>query len=237
VRSARHKWPVRESLDLDSKEMGEVAAGDEVVVVDFGAAMNTKGDEIDRYKLRTPVLDGWVTASNFRLVTDTKKQTEKYMKKLDDKLSKADKKIYKKRLDAQKKKEKEEAAAKKQAEKEAKKKEKEEAAAKKKAEKEAKKDKGKTVPAEGAPPQEEEKPRDCKGKWKAKGEAREENKVRMGPTLDSQVVGIINGGTVVNVIGEETVTKKDGTKVRRLNISSPKAGWVSAGNFTQALEK
>jgi len=245
-RSKRHKWPVRESLDLDSKEVGEVAAGDEVVVVDFGEAINTKGDEVDRYKIGAPFWNGWVTAANFRLATDPKKQKEKYMESnIFSKLSSKDKKARKKIVDEQKKKEKEEKKAKEKAEKEAKKaeaeakkKEKADEAARKKAEKDAKK-KGGSKPAVEEPSASpvEQEPRDCKGKWKAKGEAREENKVRMGPGLDTRQVGLVYGGTVVSVIGEETIKKKDGSTVRRLNISSPKAGWVSAGNFTQALEK
>ena len=161
------------------------------------------------------------------------------------KLSSKDKKARKKIVDEQKKKEKEEKKAKEKAEKEAKKaeaeakkKEKADEAARKKAEKDAKK-KGGSKPAVEEPSASpvEQEPRDCKGKWKAKGEAREENKVRMGPGLDTRQVGLVYGGTVVSVIGEETIKKKDGSTVRRLNISSPKAGWVSAGNFTQALEK
>ena len=78
---------------------------------------------------------------------------------------------------------------------------------------------------------------ECYGAWTAKGDKGTINKVRMEPSLDSMVVGKILGGQKMNVIGEEDYKKLDGTVVRRLNINTPKAGWVTAQNFEQEKKK
>ena len=173
---------------------------------------------------------------------DKKKQTDKYIAKMRSKLKGKDKKAQQKAEKAAKAAE----AARKKALKndidKAKKEQKKEREAAEKAAAKAEKDaaahqaKKDSIAAQKEankrPPKAE-----CYGAWTAKGHKSEENKLRFKAELDSMVVGKTLGGQKVNVIGEATVKKPDGSEVRRLNINTPKAGWVTAANFDQAGQK
>jgi hypothetical protein len=164
-------------------------------------------------------------------VLDEKHQTDKHMKKLRDKIKGKDKKALQKA-------EKDAKAAAKAAEAARKNTEKADAEAAKKAEKDAANHQATKASIAAEKEASKKAPKaECYGAWMAKGDKAEVNKLRFKPELDSMEVGKILGGQKVNVIGEATVKKADGSEVRRLNINIPKAGWVTAANFEQAGQK
>ena len=177
---------------------------------------------MERFHLSAPVM-GWVSAANFRLVMDKKKQTDKYVAKLEKSLSAKDKK----RLKA-------EAAEKKRAEKaaaaEKKKREKEDKDAAKRAEREEAERRRAMEAAAAAPPAEEAeaaRPKsgaraECYGAWVAKGDSTTTNKVRRFAAMDSMVVGKVLGGQKVNVTGEAAVKHADGHDVSTSQTPTPR---------------
>ena len=179
-----------------------------------------------------------MSACRSKQVLDQKKQTEKYIAKMRSKLKGKDKKAQQKAEKAAKAEDEARKKALKKDIEKAKKEQKKEKEAAEKAEKDAaahqaKKDKiAADKEANKRPPR-----ADCYGAWTARGHKSDENKLRFKAELDSMVVGKILGGQKVNVIGEATVKKADGSEVRRLSINTPKAGWVTAANFDQAGQK
>jgi len=233
---------VRASAELSSDIVNEVKAGDDVVVITVAEALNTKGEEVDRYECSAPVM-GWVSASNFKLAMDPAKQEKKHMAKLEKMLKGKDLKR-KKAIEAEAKKH---AKAAEKAAKEKEKADKKAAEAAKKAAKDAPKlEKARlkaeaeaaaaakaAAEAEGAAAASRKKKAECYGAWIAKGDKGIENTVRKDAAMDSMKVGKVLGGQKVNVIGQAEVKKSDGTMITRLNINVPKAGWISAANFEQ----
>mmetsp|Transcript_629 Transcript_629/g.791 ORF Transcript_629/g.791 Transcript_629/m.791 type:complete len:816 (-) Transcript_629:188-2635(-) len=225
---------VRKTSDLSSEEVNKVFGGDEVVVSEVGSTFNSLGEEVDRFLLSAPVI-GWVSAANFKYEMDPKKQTTKYYKKVEGKMSSKLKKEKKKMEEEAKKKAKiEELNKKKLAKEEAaeqKAKEKREKEAAKQAKNRHNKKKKDIEPDDHTTGIKSE----CYGKWIAKGEKAQkiENKVRMKAELDSAIAGKVMSAQIVNVIGETTIMKSDGMPCRRLQINQPKAGWITAHNFEQ----
>ena len=222
---------VRDGVGLSGTSVvGQLRAGEEVVVVAEGATMGSNGLEVERYHISAPTA-GWISASNFHLAPHGK-QSKAHIKKLEKAATKQQKAAAKAKDDA------EWAEVRKEVD-----------------DKFVSKSRGSTpLPACAGPWYVEIfesfhvlilcsrftlclSLKSCNvaaartHSRRAKGKKAEEHKIRKESDLNSHIVGKIRGGMKVNVVAEVIITKSDGNLVHRLQINMPKNGWISAANF------